>query len=245
MIAASTLTPRQPTVLIIEDSPQSGSTLAPYLVGQGFSPAQEPWSERAVERILSDDPDLVILDLQYPGAEGLDLCRRARNNYRGGILVLAAPSSAVDEIVALELGADDYVAKPCDPRILLARARSILRRISGQEIVARENRLVVGRLEVDRTRHEVFFAGERVEVTGAELSVLCTLAAKAGEIVSRDELYLQCLGTPYDGLDRGMDIHICRIRRKLVRLGFDARDLRSVRGKGYVLVGQLGRERAT
>jgi two-component system response regulator RstA len=224
-------------ILIVEDDVRLAALLREYLSNHGFTVSVERRGDRAVDRILADAPLLVILDLMLPGLTGFEVCRRVRRSYANGILMLTASKGEIDQAVGLELGADDYVIKPVDPRILLARMRSVLRRLGRATANAPDPaELVVSGITISHERREVSVAGRRVETTLIEFDVLWRLALRAGEVVSRDELYLQVQGIPYDGLDRGIDVHVSRIRRKLEACGFDASLLKGVRNMGYLLV---------
>ncbi|MGB5374934.1 MAG: winged helix-turn-helix domain-containing protein, partial [Polyangiales bacterium] len=192
----------------------------------------------AAETILKTKPDLVILDLMLPGANGLDVCREVRDLYSGSILMLTASQSEADHVAGLELGADDFVNKPIEPRVLLARIRAQLRRLNGGWDSKSNDEggiLRVGSLQVDIASRDVSVEGELVPLTTMEFDVLLRLALEAGSVVKRDDLYAQVMGIEYDGIDRGMDVHVSRIRRKLQRAGFDSSRLKSVRGVGYLL----------
>jgi two-component system response regulator RstA len=192
---------------------------------------------RAAERVILEQPALVILDLMLPGLNGLEVCRRVRSRYAGGIVMLTASKTQANEVDGLELGADDYVVKPVEPRILLARVRGVLRRLR-KEVpqLVEPQELEVARLTLRRERREVWVDRNPVELTMMEYDILWLLASRAGEAVSREELFLRVRAVPYDALDRGLDVHVSRLRRKLESAGFDPSLLRSVRGLGYLLV---------
>ena len=179
----------------------------------------------------------MILDLFMPGMDGLAVCRTIRSHYTGPILMLTASKSDFDHVAGLELGADDFVTKPVDPRILLARIRTLLRRVAGGESPAGHANQVfeTGPIHIDVATREVHYDGQRVDVTTMEFDVLLMLVREAGRVVSREDLYEKICGIEYDGLDRGMDVHVSRIRKKLVTLGCDPRRLKAVRGAGYLL----------
>ena len=226
-----------PDILIVEDDARLAALLEEFLASNGFGVKVEGRGDRAVERITRERPALVILDVMLPGKSGFDVCRDVRATYGGGILMLTAGRAEVDHAVGLELGADDYVIKPVEPRILLARVRSLVRRLDGSlaQTPAPQD-VSVGSLAVLRGSREVTVNGTPVDVTAAEFDVLSILARQAGEVVSREDLYQQVRGTPWDGVDRGMDVHISRLRQKLEAAGLDAATLKSVRGLGYLLV---------
>jgi DNA-binding response OmpR family regulator len=225
------------SILIVEDDPQLAELLEEFLVAHGFSLSIERRGDRALERITQEQPALVILDVMLPGLSGFEVCRRVRTTYSGGILMLTANKAEVDQAVGLELGADDYVIKPVEPRILLARVRSLLRRLDGTVPASSTTQEVsVGTLTINRGSREVLIDGSPVDVTAAEFDVLWTLARRAGDVISREDLYQQVRGIPYDGLDRGIDVHISRLRHKLELSGYNPSALKSVRGMGYLFV---------
>lgn len=224
-------------ILIVDDDARLASLLQEYLSAHGYDADVESRGDRAVERIWREDPALVVLDVMLPGVNGFDVCRRARERYSRGILMLTASRAEVDQTVGFELGADDYVIKPVEPRILLARIRSLLRRVDGPAAVPPlPDAIAIGALRVDRRRREVVVGERSVEVTGIEFDLLWLLARRAGEVVSRHEISLQVRGIPYDGIDRGLDVHVSRLRRKLEAAGLDASKVKSVRGCGYLMV---------
>ena len=225
-------------LLIVEDDDQLAELLIEYLGQQGFELSRLASGDVAAETILDKKPDLVILDLMLPGANGLDVCREVRDSYSGSILMLTASQSEADHVAGLELGADDFVNKPIEPRVLLARIRAQLRRLNGGWDSNSDDEggiLRVGSLQVDVASRDVSVEGELVPLTTMEFDVLLRLALEAGTVVKRDDLYTNVMGVEYDGIDRGMDVHVSRIRRKLQRAGFDSSRLKSVRGVGYLL----------
>lgn len=222
------------TILIVEDDEKLGRLLLGYLSEEGFSVRLEPRGDRAAERVRTEAPAVLILDLMLPGRDGLSICREIRPWYPGCILMLTARRAEVDQILGLELGADDYVTKPVDPRLLLARVRSLLRRARVEAPVVVDE-ITVGPLALDRRRRSCTVDGAAVDLTDTEFGLLWMLGARAGDVVSREDLFRDVLGIPYDGLDRGVDVHLSRIRRKLEAVGFSGQHVRSVRGSGYLL----------
>lgn len=225
-----------PRLLIVEDDDQLAQLLIEYLTPHGFAISRVASGDAGIEHILSSPPDLVVLDLMLPGANGLDVCRQVRGRYAGVILMLTASQSDADHVAALEMGADDFVTKPIDPRVLLARIRTQLRRRAATpDRPSNEGILEAGPLRVDLASRDVHVGGALVSLTTMEFDVLARLVHRAGSVVGRAELYTDVLGIEYDGIDRGMDVHVSRIRRKLKQQGFDASRLKSVRGVGYLL----------
>ncbi|HRE87806.1 MAG TPA: response regulator transcription factor [Myxococcota bacterium] len=227
-------------ILLVEDDTRLGELTRDYLAMNGYAVDIEGRGDVAVGRILGGEYDLVILDLMLPGLDGLEVCRRVREGYPGAILMLTARAEEVDEIVGLEVGADDYLPKPVRPRLLLAHVDALLRRGEGRAARARgtvdtPNVLRVGPLSIDRGARTVSLDGVAVEVTTAEFDLLWTLASRAGEVVTREDLYASLRGIAYDGLDRSIDLRVARLRRKLGDEGKQPRLLKSIRGAGYLL----------
>ena len=225
-------------LLIVEDDDQLAELLLEYLGMHGFELSRVSSGDAGAEAILETQPELVILDVMLPGMNGLDVCRRVRDAYFGAILMLTASQSEADHVAGLELGADDFVTKPIEPRVLLARIRTQLRRLGvGRESsrTGKNGILNIGSLEIDTSSRKVSVAGQQVPLTTMEFDVLSMLANDAGNVVKREDLYTHVIGIEYDGIDRGLDVHVSRIRRKLQRSGFDPSQLKSVRGVGYLL----------
>jgi two-component system response regulator RstA len=224
-------------ILIAEDDARLAALLQEYLVNHGFAVEIESRGARAVERILRERPALVILDLMLPDMSGFDVCRRVRGRCSSGILMLTASKAEEDQTVGLDLGADDYVVKPVEPRILLARVRSLLRRLGGlTSNVAEVHVLSAGGVTLNRDTRTAQVLGCPIELTMIEFDILWLLIGYSGEVVTREQLCLQARGVSYDGIDRGIDVHVSRVRRKLEAHGFDGSLLKSVRGLGYLFI---------
>ncbi|MFO0729324.1 MAG: response regulator transcription factor [Myxococcota bacterium] len=229
------MSPGASDLLIVEDDEALAQLLSEYFQSNGFSTEVVARGDLAVERILGAAPRLVILDLMLPGIDGFEVCRRVRPQFRGGILMLTARKGDVDEVLGLEFGADDYVTKPAYPRVLLARVRSLLRRLEEKREEPSLQRRA-GALLLDRGRREASIAAVALKLTALEFDLLWRLAESPGEVVERERLYREVLETEWDGLDRGVDIHISRVRQKLVAAGLEPSVIKSVRGTGYLLV---------
>ena len=222
-----------PKLLLVEDDVRLATLVGEYLEANGHEVSVEHRGDRAHDRILREKPDLVILDLMLPGEDGLSICRRVRDKYGGPILMLTARAEELDQVLGLELGADDYVAKPVSPRLLLARVKALLRRRAGPGEV---DRIVCGALVVDKAAREALVGEAPVELTSAEFDLLWFLAQHAGTPVSREELVRELRGIDWDGLDRSIDVRVSGLRRKLAAAeGHDDR-IKTVRGVGYQLV---------
>jgi two-component system response regulator RstA len=227
-------------ILLVEDDFKLASLVREFLEVSGMVVSVEPRGDMAAARIRDENPDLVILDLMLPGLDGLSVCRQVRPFYRNPILILTALGDEIDEVVGLEVGADDYMTKPVRPRLLLARIHSLLRHATragggepGNETESQPLR--VGPLELDPGSRRCTLGGLDVELTTTEFDLLLHLVRHAGRIVTREELHTEVRGVEWDGLDRSVDIGIARLRRKLGDDGKHPQIIKSVRGSGYLL----------
>jgi len=228
-----------PRILLIEDDARTAELVGDYLEANGFDVDVQSEGTGAVERILEERPDLVLLDWMLPGEDGPTICRRVRDQYPGPILMLTARGDDIDQVVGLEMGADDYLAKPANPRVLLARIKSLLRRVksSGPASGEVERRVELGDLVVDLALREAHVGGNQVPLTTAEFDLLWLLATRVGEAVDRDTLFQELRGIAYDGLDRSMDMRVSTVRRAVSDADPEGRDwIVTVRGVGYQLV---------
>ena len=233
--------PDKPRLLLVEDDDALADLIHRYLSNHFFEVSRVASGDEGAKAIVDTQPDLVILDLMLPGMNGLEVCRQVREDFSGGLLMLTASQSEADHVAGLELGADDFVTKPIEPRVLLARIRTQLRRLRSIHAPSDDRQdgvLSIETLEVNLRSRSVYVAGKPVPTTTMEFDILALLAKENGSVVTRDELYESVMGTVYDGIDRGMDVHISRIRRKLQAAGFDTRQLKSVRAVGYLLASQ-------
>ena len=222
-------------VLIVDDDEALCEMLGEYLGDSGIAADYVHTGGDVFPALASGQYRLIILDVMLPDGSGFDVLRRLRSSSGVAVLMLTAKGDDTDRIVGLELGADDYLPKPFNPRELLARCRAILRR-SGAGRKAASGMIRAGDIEIDRARQSATFAGADLQLTGAEFRILECLAGAGGEVVSRDQLSEQALGRPYQPLDRSVDTHASNIRRKLAAAGADGYEIRTVRGRGYILV---------
>ena len=209
--------------------------VADFLSPYGFDVSIEGRGDTAARRILDENPDVVILDVNLPGLDGYSVCRSVRSSYQGAIIMLTARGEEVDEVMGLEVGADDYMAKPVRPRALLARLRTHLRRATPTEHTAPDEPIRVGSLVVDASRRSVAIDGAALDLTTAEFDLLHLLAQNAGRPLSRNDIYQHIHGMKYDGIDRSIDLRISRLRRKLGDDPAKPQRIKSVRGVGYIL----------
>jgi two-component system response regulator RstA len=236
-----------PRVMIVEDDERLATLTAEYLQGNGMNVEVIGDGARAIGAIIERQPDLVVLDLMLPGADGLEVCRSVRDRFKKPILMLTARTDDVDQVLGLEMGADDYVAKPVKPRVLLARIRALLRRNDGSDSADENaggdgngNRLEFGDLVIDNSAREVWLRDQPVDLTSAEYDLLWLLASHAGIILSREEIFERLRGIQYDGQDRSIDVRVSRIRPKVGDDPMNPRRIKTVRSKGYLFVKDLG-----
>lgn len=239
--------PHYHTILLVEDDQRLSDLITEYLEKQGLKVAVEYRGDTAVQRIIELQPALVVLDLMLPGLDGLEVCRQVRADYQSPILMLTARDEDVDQVVGLEIGADDYVIKPVQPRLLLARVRALLRRtqttksaVSGT--ASQSTCLDFSRLHITPAAREVHLDGVLLTLTTQEYDLLYLLATNAGVVLSRDTIFEAMSGVEYDGLDRSVDIRISRLR-KLLELSPDRPSgIKTVRGQGYLFSAQGWRD---
>ncbi|MGK0444754.1 MAG: two-component system response regulator RstA [Bermanella sp.] len=234
-------------ILIVEDDERLAGLTREYLESNGMQVSVEGDGTAAVERIKTEQPDLVILDLMLPGEDGLSICRLVRPYYRGPIIMLTARDDDLDQVLGLEMGADDYLAKPARPRVLLARIRALLRRVkegpepsAGQSVASGEqNRVTFANLVVDNGMREAWLDEEPIDLTSAEFDLLWLLSSNAGRVLSREEIFTALRGIEYDGQDRSIDVRISRIRPKIGDDPLQPKRIKTVRSKGYLFVKEI------
>ncbi len=222
-------------ILLVEDDAPLASMVADFLTSNGFEVAIEGRGDTSVNRIVEENPDIVILDVNLPGLDGLTVCREVRPKYAGAIIMLTARGEEVDEVLGLEVGADDYMAKPVRPRALLARLRTHLRRVTPDPADEPSQPIQVGSLVVDASRRSVELDGVELDLTTAEFELLHFLAENAGRALSRNDIYQHIHGMKFDGLDRSIDLRISRLRKKVGDDPAKPKRIKSVRGVGYIL----------
>ena len=219
------------SILVVDDERHIVDLLRLYLEREGFAVLAAANGDEALAAHARHDPDLVILDLMLPGRDGFEVCRELRRRGDTPILILTARDDDIDAIVGLELGADDYVTKPFNPRALMARVKAILRRT---EVTARGGRPIeVGELRIDPRRREALVNGRRLDLRARELDLLVALARDPGAVLTRDGLLEDVWGTDFSGETRTVDVHVSEVRKKLRP---DGPAIETVRGLGYRLV---------
>jgi DNA-binding response OmpR family regulator len=218
-------------ILMIDDDARLAGMVSDYLGGAGFRLTVAGTAREGEAMLKRESFDAVILDLMLPDADGLDLCRRLRGATDLPILMLTARGEPMDRVVGLEIGADDYLAKPFEPRELQARLRAILRR---KGTPARPEVLRFGRLEIDKGARSVRLDGEERPITGYQFALLLTLAERAGRVLTRDALMDLMKGEKLEAFDRSVDVHVSRIRAAIEDDPKKPRRILTVRGTGYV-----------
>ena len=223
-------------VLLVEDDVDLSDAITEYLGKQGIAVSVEGRGDRALARIAEMKPDLVILDIMLPGKDGFDVCRELRGNGSNvPVIILTAKEEDFDQVLGLELGADDYLAKPVQPRVLLARIKAITRRIRASANSAAEGDVLqFGRLRIHGLNREVTLDERRIELSPAEFDLLWLLANNAGKVMQRNDILKSLRGLHYSGADRSVDARLYRLRR---RFGADKEaswKIKTVRPHGYM-----------
>ncbi len=221
-------------ILVIDDDVELCSLVTEYLRPEGFQVDSAHDGKSGLGRAVSGDHLLVVLDVMLPGLNGLDVLRKIRNESRIPVLLLTARGEDVDRIVGLEIGADDYLPKPFNPRELVARIRAILRRSRGKAHDAQVPDVIrVGDVELDPATRSVLHRGKQIEFTSVEFDLLQVLLREAGRVVTREALVDQVLGRKFSPFDRSIDMHVSKLRKKLG--DSDSEDhIKTVRGAGYI-----------
>ena len=225
---------RPQKILIIDDDVELATLLTDYLTLEGFEARSAQNGLDGLTMLAGDEFDLVVLDVMMPGMSGTETLTKIREKYKIPVLMLTARGDPVDRILGLELGADDYVPKPCTPRELVARMRAILRRTASGE--NSNGPVQVDKLAVDLSQRRVTYDGQPIAFTGTELALVEMLARHAGKPVAKADIYPRILGRPMGRYDRAIDVHISSIRHKLQEFAHDDIAIESVRGVGYQLI---------
>ncbi len=221
-------------ILIIDDDTDLCDLLRDYLTPEGFLVEAVHNGVEGVERAVSGQQALVVLDVMLPGINGFEVLRRIRAVSRIPVLMLTARGEDVDRIVGLEIGADDYLPKPFNPRELVARIRAVLRRAeAGACPQGDTGRLIVGDVELVTGTRTVLRSGQKVDLTTVEFAILDTLLRQAGQVVSRDDLVRQALGRNLSAYDRSIDVHVSSLRKKLGLRSDQSERIKTVRSIGY------------
>ncbi|PQV47008.1 response regulator [Paraburkholderia sp. BL21I4N1] len=229
--------PLKTSVLLIEDDDRLAQLIGEYLNGYEFDVTIVRRGDTAVAAVHEHKPALVILDLMLPNLDGMEVCRRIRSFSRVPVLILTARVDVYDQIAGLETGADDYVLKPIEPRVLVARARALLRRAQPAESTAsctQGDTLSFGELVISPPDRAVSWRGQPVELKTAEYNLLLILARAAGTVLSRDDILKQLRGIEFDGIDRTVDAGISRLRRRFEDASPEPHKIKTIWGRGYL-----------
>ncbi len=225
-------------LLVVDDDVRLCEMIASYLSNYEYEVSSCHSGDVAIELIRTTAPDLVILDLMLPGTDGLSVCRAVRNDYLGRILMLTALDDSADEIAGLETGADDYMAKPVSPRLLLARIRTLLRRTDGattSNSSSTDDKIALNDIAIDASSRSVTVQGSPIKLSTTEFDLLWLMAKESGTVLSREHLHASIYRLDLSPTDRRIDLLVSRLRRKLGDDSTDPQLLKTIRGKGYLL----------
>jgi len=214
-------------LVLVEDDQALAELTVEFLSQQGYRLTHIADGAEVVDKISDLNPDCVILDIMLPGIDGIEVCRRLRNSYQGPIIFLTARNEQIDEILGLEVGGDDFLSKPVEPRVLLAHIRAHLRR--QQKMVNQHAVVDTAKIELNTIKHTASYKGKELTINLAEFQLLQLLLEQGG-IVSRDDIMLTIRGIEHDGISRTVDILVSELRKKIP----DPEWIKTVRGKGYI-----------
>jgi two-component system OmpR family response regulator/two-component system response regulator RstA len=223
------------SILLVEDDLRLSDLVSRYLESNGFRVAVVGRGDAVFEQVRRAAPDLIILDLGLPGQDGFSVCRQLRPSYENPILILTARDNDGDHILGLELGADDYVIKPVEPRVLMARIHALLRR-GRSRARPEQNILRFGRLVINVAARAVSVDGQAIALSSNEFDLLVHLATRAGEVQSREAIFQQLYRREYDGIDRMLDVRISHLRKKLGDDADRSERIKTIWGQGYLFV---------
>ncbi|HEY6622003.1 MAG TPA: response regulator transcription factor [Steroidobacteraceae bacterium] len=224
-----------PSIMLIEDDVRLAELVSRYLEGSGFRVAIANLERHVPSQVFELAPDLVILDLGLPGDDGFVICKQLRAAYASPILILTARNNDIDHVLGLELGADDYVVKPVEPRVLVAHIHALLRRGRNKDEPS-SGLLRFGALVIDRAARSVRLHDKTIALSSGEFELLACLASHPGEIQSREALFRRLYKRDYDGLDRTLDVRISHLRKKLGEDGDTSERIKTIWGQGYLFV---------
>lgn len=233
---------KQKRILIVDDDIDSARHLRDYLSSNEFEVELELDSSTAINRIRDEKPDLVLIEVDLRGESGLTICKLSRKDFTGGIVLLSHRTDELDQVLGLDMGADDYISRKTAHRLILARCQAIMRRTdyslpsSGSQDA---DRLEFGNLVIDNTMREAWLDRQPIELTSAEFDLLWLLSSHAGEVLTREAIFNKLRGIEYDGQDRSVDVRVSRIRPKVGDDPIHPRRIKTVRSKGYLFVGEV------
>jgi two-component system response regulator BaeR len=223
---------RNQHILIVEDERKIAQVIRDYLEKAGFQVSWLDRGDKVIPLIKQDPPHLILLDIMLPGKDGMELCQEIRKFSRVPIIMLTAKVEELDRVLGLELGADDYICKPFSPREVVARIKTVLRRMTPLPIM---ERLALGPITLDEERHQVMVAGQELPLTPSEFGLLKALLAQPHRVFSRSELSAQVQGYNFEGYERTIDTHIKNLRKKMEALLPGRGIIKTVYGIGYKL----------
>jgi len=226
-------------ILLVEDDDRLSQLVSDYLTKHQIQVKVLTDGENLSAEVGLRRPDLVILDIMLPGKDGFRLCQELRNYFKGPVIFLTAKDDDISQVLGLEMGADDYIAKPVEPRVLLARINALLRRVSNEvqpPPKLESDQMQFGGLEMSKTTRSVYLHGDEIHLTSHEFDMLWLLARNASQVVSRETLYKEIIGREYDGLDRSADVRISRLRKKLNDNAKSPYRIKTIWGKGFFFV---------
>ncbi len=224
-----------PNLLLIDDDIELCNLLGEYLAAEGFQYTQVHDGQAALDITGKQHFDLIILDVMLPQRSGFDVLKTLRVSDQTPVIMLTAKGDTVDRVIGLEIGADDYLAKPCDPRELVARIRALLRRTAQLQNNNSPEKLASGKIILHLGTRSASWDGQDVNLTGTEFSVLEILVRRAGQVISKDEMTEQALNRKLTPYDRSIDVHVSNIRKKISQAGCQRELIINVRGAGYML----------
>lgn len=226
------------SILLVEDDDRLSQLVADYLSKQEMQITVLPDGTNLIDEVSRAIPDLIILDIMLPGKDGFKLCQELRNIYDGPVIFLTAKDDDISQVLGLEMGADDYIAKPVEPRVLLARINALLRRVNPTATNNHQDSdlMVFGKLQLNQSTRNVSLYGDPINLTSHEFDMLWLLAKNASKVVSRETLYKEIIGREYDGLDRSADVRISRLRKKLNDDAKSPFRIKTIWGKGFFFV---------
>lgn len=220
------------SILIVEDDERIAKLLVQFLRSEKFDVDWVGCGEKAVEAVLSNPPDLVVLDLMLPKMDGIEVCQAIRPEFNNAILMLTANEGDLQEVTALNAGIDDFLSKPIRTHVLLARINALLRRQSPPE----QSKVQVADLVIDHDKRLIFRNEQIIELGDSEFELLWVLASRAGTVIKRDELFHLLRGKEYDGLDRSIDMRISQVRKKLSKGNAEREYIKTLRQLGYLFM---------
>lgn len=231
-------------LLIVDDNLDYARKLRDYLVRNEYDVDVETDSSVALRRIRDEQPSLILIEMDLHGDSGLTVCKLSRKEFKGGIILLSDSADELDQVLGLDLGADDYLLKTVSDRLMLARCQALIRRFDRDklpDLPSKTERLQFGDLIIDNTMREAWLGSSTIDLTSAEFDLLWLLSSHAGQILTREEIFKRLRGIEYDGQDRSVDVRVSRIRPKVGDDPDHPRRIKTVRSKGYLFVGEISR----